>query len=107
MELNTLDLYPEETRSGCRLMFVNFGEKEEEYILPLLYSIREAGIPVELYPESVKMKKQMNYADQLRIPYVAFIGADEMANNTITIKDMKTGEQKSCSFEEAVALLGA
>ncbi len=103
--LNTLDLYPEETKGGSRLMFVNFGEKEEEYILPLLYKIREANIAAELYPESVKMKKQMNYADQLSIPYVAFIGADEMANNTITIKDMKTGEQKSCTFEELITLL--
>lgn len=103
--LNTLDLYPEETKSGSRLMFVNFGEKEEEHILPLLYNIREAGIAAELYPESVKMKKQMNYADQLGIPYVAFIGADEMANNTITIKDMKSGEQKSYTFEEMLTLL--
>lgn len=103
--LNTLDLYPEETKSGSRLMFVNFGEKEEEHILPLLYNIREAGVAAELYPESVKMKKQMNYADQLGIPYVAFIGADEMANNTITIKDMKSGEQKSYTFEEMLTLL--
>lgn len=103
--LNTLDLYPEETKGGSRLMFVNFGEKEEEHILPLLYKIREANIAAELYPESVKMKKQMNYADQLSIPYVAFIGADEMANNTITIKDMKTGEQKSYTFEELITLL--
>lgn len=103
--LNTLDLYPEETKSGSRLMFVNFGEKEEEYILPILYNIREAGIAAELYPEAVKMKKQMNYADQLGIPYVAFIGADEMANNTITIKDMKIGEQKNYTFDEVITLL--
>lgn len=105
--LNTLNLYPEETRSGSKLMFVNFGSSEEDYILPLLYKIREEGIAAELYPEAVKMKKQMNYADQLGIPFVAFVGADEMNSNTVTIKDMKTGEQKSYSFSDMLALLKA
>ncbi|MDO4695386.1 histidine--tRNA ligase [Porphyromonas sp.] len=103
--LNTLDLYPEEAKSGSKLMFVNFGEQEEEYILPLLYKIRESGMAAEIYPESVKMKKQMNYADQLHIPYVAFVGADEMANQTVTIKDMKSGEQTSYTIDAMLDFL--
>ncbi len=100
--LNALDLYPKDITTGTKLMFVNFGTSEEEYILPLLRQIRDAGISAEIYPESVKMKRQMSYADQLGIPFVAFIGADEMASGLINVKEMSTGDQKNFTIEALI-----
>ena len=101
--LNQLELYPKETTSGTRLMFVNFGDKEVRYILPLLNLIRKEGIAVELYPEEAKMKKQMSYANALQIPYVAFVGEEEVQNKTITLKDMESGEQSALSLDALIA----
>ena len=81
-------------------MFVNFGEKEENYILPLITQLRGSGISSELYPEAAKMKKQLSYANNNRIPFVAMVGENEMKDNTITLKNMKSGEQKSVSLQE-------
>ena len=102
--LNQLDLYPKDQLSGTQLMFVNFGEKEQEYILPRLFTLRQNGIAAEIYPDAVKMKKQMTYSDKLGIPYVAFVGEEEMNSGKITVKDMATGEQKSLTTEEIIHL---
>lgn len=103
--LEALDLYPESTHSGTQLLFINFGEKALDYILPLLGELRSKGITAEVYPDDAKMKKQMSYANALSIPYVAFIGDDEIEQHTISVKDMESGEQQSYTTEELIALL--
>lgn len=91
--LNQLDLYPENTAVSTRVMLVNFGGCEEDYALSLLQTLRSAGIRAELYPEAVKMKKQMGYADAKKIPFVVLAGETEIAENKVTLKNMITGEQ--------------
>jgi histidyl-tRNA synthetase len=105
--LEQMDLYPEEVKTGTRLMFVNFGEAEEKYILELLPKFREAGIPTEIYPDHAKLKKQMNYAHQKGIPFVALVGEKEIQGKVITLKDMDSGEQKQLSIGEAVDAIQA
>ena len=88
-----------------QLLFVNFGEKEEAYLLPLIAQVRAAGIRSELYPESAKMKKQMGYADNKKIPFVAIVGETEMAEGKINLKNMITGEQSMVSLDELIDLV--
>lgn len=92
--LNQLDLYPKEAVNGTQLMFVNFGEKEAAYCLPLLAKAREANIRAELYPDSAKMKKQMGYANDKKIPFVGIVGENEMNEGKVMLKNMETGEQQ-------------
>ena len=100
--LNQLELYPEDSLLTTQLMFVNFGEKEEAYLLPLVASVRAAGIRTEIYPEPVKMKKQMGYADAKKIPFVALVGESEMTEGKINLKNMITGEQKPVTVHELI-----
>ena len=102
--LNQLDLYPKDALQTTQLLFVNFGEKEEAYLLPLVAQVRAAGIRTELYPESAKMKKQMGCADTKKIPYVAIVGETEMAEGKINVKNMITGEQQLLTVDELIAL---
>ena len=92
--LNQLDLYPKDSRNGTKVLFTNFGENEMRYSLPLLKQLREAGINSEIFPDSSKLKKQMSYANNKAIPYVAIIGENEMNENKVTLKNMTTGEQQ-------------
>ena len=103
--LNQLDLYPADSLKTTQLMFVNFGEKETAYLLPVISRIRAAGIRTELYPEAGKMKKQMGYADAKKIPYVALVGENEIPENKINLKNMASGEQQCVSTEELIDLL--
>ncbi|MCR5395769.1 MAG: histidine--tRNA ligase [Bacteroidales bacterium] len=104
--LNQLDLYPKETLQATQLLFVTFGEAEMDYALPLLSQMRQAGIRSEIYPEAgAKMKKQMGYANQKQIPFVAVIGSDEMANGEVALKNMITGEQQKVKCENLVSHL--
>lgn len=98
--LNQLELYPKEAVNSTKVMFVNFGEKETEYVLPVLADIRTKGINAEIYPDSAKMKKQMNYANDKHIPFVALAGENEMNENKFTLKNMITGEQSLVTAEE-------
>lgn len=98
--LNQLNLYPETSEEQTRILFVSFGEKELMYCLPWLKTLRENGINCEIYPEPAKMKKQMSYADNKNIPFVAIVGENEMSENKVMLKNMKTGEQILCSPEE-------
>jgi len=95
-----LDRFPASATGKTRLMFVNFGEEEVKHILPLLGELRNRGITAELYPDAAKMKKQMSYADQSGISYVALIGENEISNNNLTLKHMESGEQEQCTFRE-------
>jgi len=102
--LNQLELYPKDSLLTTQLLFVNFGEKEEDYLLPIIAKIRAAGIRTELFPESAKMKKQMGYADTKKIPYVAIVGETEMTENKINLKNMITGEQQLVVVDELITM---
>ena len=104
--LNTLDLYPRELVGTTRLLFINFGEAEADYCLPLISQIRSAGITAEIYPDSVKMKKQMSYANAKHIPFVALAGETEMKAGKITLKNMETGEQMLVTIDELITAIG-
>ncbi|MDR0546292.1 MAG: ATP phosphoribosyltransferase regulatory subunit, partial [Dysgonamonadaceae bacterium] len=97
--LNQLNLYPENAVQNTQVLFVNFGEKEENYILPIASLLRKSNVNVEIYPEAAKMKKQLGYADDNKIPFVAIAGDNEMAEGKITLKNMATGEQQLIETE--------
>ena len=103
--LNTLDLYPAEIQGAAKIMFTNFGPTEATASLRIIKQLREAGIAAEIFPDSAKMKKQMGRADALGIPYVGIIGETELAEGTVTLKDMTTGEQTSLTPEALIARL--
>ena len=103
--LNQLDLYPEDASFGTQLLFVNFGEAEAAYVLPVLAKVRAAGIRAEIYPDSAKMKKQMSYANAKAIPFVAIVGENEMNEGKAMLKNMETGEQNLVSAEELIAVV--
>ncbi|GAB6011884.1 histidine--tRNA ligase [Viscerimonas tarda] len=101
--LNQLDLYPKNSLQSTQALFVNFGENEENYMLPIVADMRKKGVSVEIYPESgAKMKKQMSYADAKNIPFVAIIGENEIRENKISLKNMTTGEQSLLNTEECI-----
>ena len=100
--LNQLDLYPKEAVTTTKVMFTNFGEAELAYSLPIIAQVRAAGISAEVFPASVKMKKQMNYANDKHVAYVAIVGESEMSEGKITLKDMTTGEQSMVTTEELI-----
>ena len=100
--LNALDCYPSDAVNGTQLLFINFGEKETVYCLPVVAKAREAGIRTEIYPDSTKMKKQMSYANAKQIPFVALAGENEMVEGKFTLKNMLTGEQQLVAIEELI-----
>ena len=103
--LNQLNLYPETSVEQTKILFVSFGQQELLYCLPWLSALRAKGINSEIYPEPAKMKKQMGYADNKRIPYVAIVGETEMAEGKVMLKNMVSGEQALFTLEEVIALL--
>ena len=103
--LNALDLYPKDSLQTTQVLFINFGEKETAYCLPILSQVRAAGIRAEIYPDSTKMKKQMSYANAKQIPYVVLAGDNEMAAGKVTLKNMETGEQQLVSAEELITAI--
>ena len=98
--LNQLDSYPKEATSSTQLLFINFGDRETAYCMPVVAMARAAGIRTEIFPDAVKMKKQLNYANQKQIPYVALAGENEISAGKLTLKNMETGEQQLLSPEE-------
>lgn len=100
--LNALDLYPKESISNTQLLFINFGEKETNYVLPFVTKARQANIRTELFPDSVKMKKQMAYANAKHIPFVVLAGDNEIEQGKVTLKNMTTGEQILVSPEDLI-----
>lgn len=103
--LDQTDSFPGTIRENVKIMFVNFGQKETEYILPLLIKLRENSINSVLYPDTAKMKKQFSWADTNNISYVAIIGEEEMKNELVTLKDMVSGEQVSITPEALIKKL--
>lgn len=103
--LNTLELYPKDTLASTKVLFVNFGEKEGAQSLQYVMKLRANGIPAEIYPDSTKMKKQMSYANDKNVAYVAMVGETEMANGSIALKCMETGEQENLTIDEVISKL--
>ena len=103
--LNQLDLYLKEAVNGTQLLFVNFGEAEAAYVLPVLAQVRAAGIRAEIYPDAAKMKKQMSYANAKMVPFVAIVGENEMKEGKVMLKNMTSGEQSLVTPEELVAAI--
>ena len=101
--LNALDLYPKEAVNSTQVLFINFGEKETAYCLPIVGKLRQAGIRAEIFPDKAKMKKQMSYANAKNIPFVVLAGENEMAAGKVTLKNMETGEQTLVTAEELIA----
>lgn len=100
--LEELNLFPESAAAGTQVLISNFDAAAEEYALPLLQTLREAGLAAELYPSSAKLKKQMSYADDKRIPYVVLIGSDEMESGELTLKNMQSGDQQKLSAPDLI-----
>ena len=98
--LNQLDLYPKAVTTATQVLFINFGEKETDYSLPIIKQLREQGIRCEIYPDASKMKKQMQYANQKGIPFVVMTGETEMAEGKVMLKNMTSGEQQLISPNE-------
>lgn len=105
--LGGLDLYPKEAAQGTELLFINFGATETAYCLPVLRRCREAGIRTEIYPDSVKMKKQMAYANAKQVSFVVLAGEEEIAQGKLTLKNMATGEQTLVTPEELIRAVKA
>lgn len=103
--LNTLDLYPKEAVNATQLLFINFGECEAAYCMPVASMCRNKGIRTEVYPDKAKMKKQMSYANARNIPFVAMAGENEMAEGKITLKNMVTGEQQLVDKEKIADII--
>ena len=103
--LNALDLYPKDSLQTTQVLFINFGEKETAYCLPIINKVRAEGIRAEIYPDSAKMKKQMSYANAKQIPFVALAGENEMQAGKITLKNMETGDQQMLSPDELIERL--
>ena len=103
--LNQLDLYPKEAVNGTQLLFVNFGEAEAAYVLPVLAQGRAVGMRAEIYPDAAKMKKQMSYANAKMVPFVAIVGENEMKEGKVMLKNMTSGEQSLVTPEELVAAI--
>jgi len=100
--LTELDLFPADTLSGTQVLLVNFGDGESIYCLKIINTIRKAGISAELYPDTTKMKKQMSYADDKKIPFVILMGDEEMRTGLLTLKEMQTGEQFNLSIDDCI-----
>ena len=103
--LNTLDLYPQNAMQATQVLFINFGETEVDYCLPIAGKARTAGISVEVYPDAAKMKKQMAYANAKGIPYVVLAGESEIEQGKVTLKNMLTGDQQLVSAEQLIDIV--
>ncbi|MDA3928605.1 MAG: His/Gly/Thr/Pro-type tRNA ligase C-terminal domain-containing protein [Prolixibacteraceae bacterium] len=103
--MSQLDLFPKETNAASKVFFVNFGEKEELYLLPILAKLRNEGISCEIFPDSAKMKKQMNYANRKEIPFVVLAGDSEIEAQKVTLKNMSTGDLNLISIDQLLTEL--
>jgi histidyl-tRNA synthetase len=91
--LNETNAFPSEIEAPTKVLFINFGIKEQEYLVPILQKLRKNNISAEIYPEHAKIKRQMTYANQRKFPIVIIAGANEIDNKQVQIKNMKSGEQ--------------
>ena len=97
-----LNLFPAETKATTQVLFVNFGDKEQKYCLPIVNKLRNEGINTELFPDAAKLKKQMSYANNKNIPYVVLIGENEMNSGNMTVKEMTSGVQIEITLDDLI-----
>ena len=100
-----LNLFPEEVDFSTKVLFVNLGDNERMAALRIMRSLRDNGVATEIYPEAAKMKKQMEYANRRSIPYVVIIGSNGLENGQATVKNMRTGEQDTVTFDAVAGML--
>ena len=103
--LNELDLFPKTLQCATQILFATFGQAELQYALGWAKALRAEGIAVEVYPEATKMKKQMGYADNKKIPFVAIVGGNEMESNQVMLKNMSSGEQNLVDLAQLLQTL--
>ena len=103
--LEELNLFPKTVSNNTDVLFINFGDKEALFALKTINMLRQKGFNVELYPDKVKMKKQMTYANKRNIPFVVLIGDEELKTETFALKKMISGEQTKCNFSEMIDLI--
>ena len=103
--MQTLDLFPKALSASVKVMFVNFGTREAIESLKYIKALRENGISAQLYPDAVKMKKQMALADTENIPYVAFVGESELGKENFILKNMSDGSQQTVTIDQAINIL--
>ncbi len=101
--LEELDLFPTIENETTQLLFLNFGEAEERFVFNIANQLRNKGVNVEVYPEAAKLKKQMKYADSKGIPTTIIVGSEELAKQSLTVKNMATGEQEHIAVEQFIA----
>ncbi len=104
--LTELNAFPEGLEQAARVMFINFGAAEQAACIGIAARLRAAGISALIYPDAAKMKKQMDFANRKQMPFVAFVGENEMRDGTVTLKNMTDGSQKTLSVDELIATLG-
>ena len=103
--MEELNLFPADLEKNIDVLFINFGNKEANYCLPIIKKLRSKNISSELYPSSVKLKKQMAYANNKGIKYVVLAGEEEILSKSLTVKDMKKGDQYKMSVEDLISLV--
>ena len=101
--MTELELFPEETLKTTQVLFINFGEAEQKQSMKYAASLRDSGISCEVYPSAAKMKKQMKYANDRHIPFVVMIGSKELEDNSVTYKNMVTGEQETANYNQLLS----
>jgi histidyl-tRNA synthetase len=103
--LKGLDKFPSEVTSTTRLLLANMGKEELKYLIPVVKSLREAGVACEIYPEQTKLKKQFDYADKKAIPFLSIVGGNEVSEGVVNIKNLSTGEQQSFSKDDVDGMI--
>ena len=103
--LKGLDKFPSEVTSTTKILFANMGSDELKYLIPVVKSLREAGVSCEIYPEQTKLKKQFDYADKKAIPFLSITGGNEVETSVINVKNLATGEQKTFAKDDIADIL--
>jgi histidyl-tRNA synthetase len=103
--MEELQLFPASAAKGTQVLFCYFDDASMSYCLPLVKKVRDEGIAAEIYPSAEKMKKQLKYANDKKIPFVIVVGDNEMTSGKLAFKDMESGEQTSITIEEIIQRL--
>ena len=103
--LTGLDKFPSGMKSSAKILFANMGDSEVRYLVPVVKALRDAGVSCEIYPDTAKLKKQFDYADRKTIPFISIVGGDEIAGNSVNVKNLESGEQKNFSKDDIQSII--
>ena len=103
--LTGLDKFPSGMKSSAKILFANMGDSEVRYLVPVVKALRDAGVSCEIYPDTAKLKKQFDYADRKAIPFISIVGGDEIAGNSVNVKNLESGEQKNFSKDDIQSII--